>query len=219
MKNEKTVLLTGFEPFDDADVNPSQKVAEALHDRIVAGHRVVAAVLPTAFTAAARELRRLLEQHRPALVLALGQAGGRDGISIERVAINVIDARIADNAGDQPIDRPVIRDAPAAYFSTLPIKAMCQRLRDAHIKAHISNTAGTFVCNQVFFALAHATATHEPAVRGGFVHLPYLPEQARGKRRAAPRMSLQRMILATRLCLQTALTTKKDLRIAAGATH
>ncbi len=219
MSDEKTVLLTGFEPFDKAAVNPSQKIAEALHGRIVAGHRIVGAVLPTTFARTSRELQRLLKTHRPALVVALGQAGGRDGISIERVAINIVDARIADNAGAQPIDRPIIKGAPAAYFSTLPIKAMRERLREAHIKAHISNTAGTFVCNQVFFALAHVIAEQQPPVRGGFIHVPFLPEQTRGKHRHAPRMTLQRMILAIRLCLDAALTTKKDLRIAAGATH
>jgi pyroglutamyl-peptidase len=212
------VLVTGFEPFAGEAVNPSQEIARALDGRVVAGHRIVGAVLPTEFEQALPELDALIMQHHPRLVLALGQAGGRDGISLERVAINLVDARIADNAGAQPVDVPVAADGPNAYFSMLPIKAMLVRLRAAQIRAAISHTAGTFVCNQVFYGLAHALATRHRGVRGGFVHVPYLPEQAE-RHAGAPSMPLETMIEAVRLCLETALTTAGDLHFAAGETH
>jgi pyroglutamyl-peptidase len=218
MTREAVALLVGFEPFAGDEINPSQQIVAAIDGEIIAGHRVVGATLPTEFSRAATRIEELIHQHHPAVVVAMGQAGGRDGISIERVAINVIDARIADNAGDRPIDVAVIDGAPAAYFSTLPIKAILQALRESQIPAAISNSAGTFVCNQVFFALAHVLATHHPHLRGGFVHVPFLPEQAK-RRENAPSMELPMMIEAARICLHIALTTTKDLSLAAGTTH
>ena len=208
-------LVTGFDPFGAEAVNPSQQIAQTLDGRIIAGHRIVGAVLPTEFGAALPALEKLLRKHRPALVLALGLAGGREGISLERVAVNLIDARIADNAGLQLVDVPVVENAPNAYFSTLPIKVMLQRLRDANIPATLSQTAGTFVCNQVFFGLLHGIRRRRGA-RGGFVHVPYLPEQA-ARHAGAPGMPLETMVVAVRLCLQAALTTTADEHYAAGS--
>ena len=210
-----TVLLTGFEPFAGETENPSLAIARALDRKRVAGHRIVGAALPTEFARSLSVLETLLKQHRPALVLAVGQAGGRSQIALERVAINLIDARIADNADDQPVDVPVIRDAPNAYFSTLPLKAMLLRLHAAGIPAALSHSAGTFVCNQVFFGLVHHLATHKPHARGGFVHVPYLPQQA-ARHDNAPSMALPTMIEAIRLCIEAALTTGDDLHYAAG---
>ncbi|HEY2394882.1 MAG TPA: pyroglutamyl-peptidase I [Rudaea sp.] len=212
------VLLTGFEAFADETENPSLLIARTLDGELIAGRRVVGAALPTEFARALVELEALIDAHRPALVLAVGQAGGRAEISLERVAINLIDARIKDNAGGQPVDVPVIDGAPNAYFSTLPLKAMLKRLHEAQIPAALSHTAGTFVCNQVFFGLAHRLATKQRRLRGGFVHVPYLPEQA-ARHPGTPSLSLTTMIEAIRLCLQTALTTRSDLHFAAGATH
>jgi pyroglutamyl-peptidase len=209
------VLLTGFAPFGGEPVNPSQEIARALDGATLAGQRVIGAVLPTEFARALPALYDLLDAHRPTLVLATGQAGGRAGISLERVAINLIDARIADNAGAQPIDVPVVENAPKAYFSTLPLKAMLARLRAAGLPAAISYSAGTFVCNQVFFGLAHRLAKRRRGTRGGFVHVPYLPEQA-ARHAPAPAMPLADMIAAVRLCLEVALTVREDLRDSAG---
>src|SRR5690606_39155298 len=139
----KTVLLTGFEPFGGATVNPSWLAVSALHGQRVLGHRLVAAQVPTVFGASLRALDTLIEQHRPALVICVGQAGGRAAISLERVAINVDDAPIADNAGVQPIDTPVHADAPTAYFTGLPIKAIHAALQQAGIAVEVSQTAGT----------------------------------------------------------------------------
>jgi len=175
--------------------------------------------LSCVFGQALRELDAALEQHAPALVVCLGQAGGRPEISIERVAINVDDARIPDNRGHQPVDDAVVAGGPAAYFSTLPIKALAHDLRAAGVAASVSNTAGTFVCNHVFYALMHRLAT-VPALaraRGGFVHVPYTPEQAAG--REVPAMALATQVEGIREALRSALRTRDDLRETAGREH
>lgn len=170
------ILVTGFEPFGGQSLNPSWEVARALHGTLVDGAQVTAVQLPCVFADALPALQEALARHRPDIVLALGQAEGRCDFSVERVAINVMDARIPDNAGEQPIDVPVIAGGPAAYFSTLPIKSLVAGLKAAGFAASVSQTAGTFVCNQVFYALQHALAGQ--GVHSGFVHLPLLPEQA-----------------------------------------
>jgi pyroglutamyl-peptidase len=152
-------------------------------------------------------------------VLCVGQAGGRPAISVERVAINVIDAQITDNDGAQPVDAPVVRSGPAAYFSTLPIKAMHADLQAAGIAAEISQTAGTFVCNQVFYALMHALAQMPaPRPRGGFVHVPFVPEQL-GELRGIAAMPLETMVAGLRVAIACALRTRCDARVVGGATH
>jgi len=170
------ILLTGFEPFGGQSLNPSWEVARALHGLQLQGAQVVAVQLPCVFARALPALQQALSQHTPGIVLALGQAEGRCDFSVERVAINVMDARIPDNAGAQPIDVPVIAGGPAAYFSTLPIKSLVAGLRASGFPASVSQTAGTFVCNQVFYGLQHALMDH--GVHSGFMHLPLLPEQA-----------------------------------------
>jgi pyroglutamyl-peptidase len=199
------ILVTGFEPFGDEAINPSAEVARALHGRTIDGVRVVGVVLPCVFGQAIDALRAALDLHRPQLVLALGQAAGRAGFSLERVAINVDDARIPDNAGAQPIDVPVLTRGATAYFATLPIKAMCAALRDAGHPAEVSNSAGTFVCNHVFYGLQHALRRRR-SVRSGFMHLPLLPEQVAASGSAvAPSLPLAQMIDGTALALTTAL--------------
>lgn len=213
------ILLTGFEPFGGEAVNPSWRVAQALHgSRIGGGATVFAACLPTVFGAAAGRLRQALDESGATLVLALGQAAGRSEMSLERVAINLDDARIADNAGSQPIDSPVVPGAPAAYFTTLPIKAMVLAMREAGCPAGVSYSAGTFVCNHVFFALMHELA-RRPGVRGGFMHVPLLPQQAARQGGAAPpSLALAEMVAGVRVALATALDTAHDLRHSEGVT-
>lgn len=171
------VLLTGFEPFDGEPVNASWEVVRALEGATLGGHRIVTRCLPSTFTKAFATLESAMREQDPAAVVAVGQAGGRGKISLERVAINLIDARIPDNDGAQPIDEPVVPGAPNAYFSTLPIKAMLLALQEAGHPAEISYTAGSYVCNQVFFALCHALR-ERPDIPAGFVHLPFLDIQA-----------------------------------------
>lgn len=211
------ILVTGFEPFGGEAVNPAAEVAKALHGRTVDGVPLVGAVLPCVFGTSLDALRALLAVHRPCLVLALGQAAGRSGFSLERVAINVDDARIPDNAGAQPVDEPVVARAPAARFTTLPVKAMVAALRAAGHPAEVSNSAGTFVCNHVFYGLQHALRARRSA-RSGFMHLPLLPEQAARGANPAPSLPLAQMIDGTTLAVATALRVPVgDLRATEGA--
>ncbi|HZY16052.1 MAG TPA: pyroglutamyl-peptidase I [Ramlibacter sp.] len=207
-----TVLVTGFDPFGGSSVNPSWNAVQALHGRELAGHRLVGAELPTVFGASLVRLEALMEEHQPRLVVCTGQAGGRAAISLERVAINVDDARIADNAGAQPVDTAIVPAGPAAYFGTLPIKAMLQALQRAGVPAEVSQTAGTFVCNHVFYGLMHLLAQPRwQGVRGGLVHLPWLPQQGE------PSMPLAGIVRGLELAIACALATPHDIRKEAGA--
>jgi len=212
------VLLTGFEPFGGESSNSSQEIVRALDGKRVLGHRIVGAVLPVAFVPAPLQLAELIDRHQPSVVLALGQAGGRSELSLERIAINLIDARIRDNEGLQPIDEAVVAGAPDAYFSSLPLKAMQARLQALGIPAALSLTAGSYLCNQVFFALAHLIATRHAGIRGGFIHVPWLPQQAAGHP-GQPSMALDTMIAGVRAALECALASSQDLHVAGGATH
>ena len=209
------ILVTGFEPFGGEVLNPSAQVAQALHGRRIGGAAVIGMVLPCAFGEAIATLREALATHRPQLVLALGQAGGRCDLSLERVAINLDDARIADNCGAQPIDEAVVVGGPAAFFTTLPVKAMAAALRLAGYPASVSHSAGTFVCNHVFYGLQHLLAD-APSVRSGFMHLPYLPEQA-AHHAGAPSLALATMIDGVAAALAAALMTVRDARVSEGA--
>ena len=211
----KTVLLTGFEPFGGEAVNPSQEIARHWHGRMIGGHQVVGALLPCVFGAAITELKKQICTTRPVLVICVGQAGGRADITPERVAINVDDARIADNAGRQPVDRPIVRGGPAAYWSTLPIKAIVAALRKHGIPASVSQTAGTFVCNHVFYGLMDALRPKR-GVRGGFIHVPFLPEQAK---KGQPSLPLETMVEAIGVAIATALMTHRDVKSGGGQTH
>ena len=211
----KTVLLTGFEPFAGEAINPSGEIARELHGAEIAGHRVIGALLPCVFGAAMVELKKQIRATKPVLILCVGQAGGRTEITPERVAINVDDARIADNAGRQPVDRPIVRGGPAAYWSTLPIKAIVAELRRREIPAAVSQTAGTFVCNHVFYGLMHGLRGQKK-VRGGFIHVPFLPEQAKAGQAS---LSLEVMTAAIVSAIEVAVRTKRDARAGGGATH
>lgn len=214
LKPVPTVLLTGFAPFEGATTNPSWQAVRALRNRRIAGHRIVARELPTEFGASLKVLRAAIRDTKPRLVLCVGLATGRERISLERVAINVDDARIPDNAGAQPVDVAVVEDGPAAYFATLPLKAMLVALREAGIPAEVSQSAGTFVCNHVFYGLMHALR-RRPAVRAGFIHVPYPAAETS----ADTSLTLQRVAEALRIAISTALTTRHDPRVAAGTEY
>ncbi|KJH68835.1 pyroglutamyl-peptidase I [Chromobacterium violaceum] len=209
----KTVLLTGFEPFGGETVNPSWEAARQLDGETIAGARVHARLLPCVFGAALDELYRQLDALRPDVAIAVGQAGGRPDIAVERVAINVDDARFPDNAGRQPIDEPVVANGPAAYFSTLPIKAIVAGLRERGLPATVSQSAGTFVCNHVMYGLLHRGGP-----RAGFIHLPFLPEQAI-RHPGAFSLQLDDCVAALRLAVELSLTRGKDEKREGGTIH
>lgn len=214
----RTVLVAGFEPFGGEAINPAWEAIKALNGVEVApGYRVITQLLPCVFDQARVVLMEATRSVQPDIVIAVGQAGGRPDISFERVAININDARIADNSNQQPIDTPVDVDGPAAYFSTLPIKAMMLALQAQGIPASISNTAGTFVCNHVFYGLMHSLRD-QPDVRAGFIHIPYLPLQAT-RYPGAPSMALEQMAAGLRFAIQAAIATDVDTAAPAGALH
>lgn len=220
----KTVLITAFEPFGGELVNPSWEAVSHLHERMVCGAKVMAKQLPCAFGDALTALYAAIEELKPDLVIAVGQAGGRTDVTIERVGINVDDARIPDNLGNQPIDEAIVEGGPVAYFSTLPIKAIVEGIREAGIPASVSQTAGTYVCNHVMYGLMHylekhnSLAKNKTKIRGGFIHIPYLPEQA-VKHPGVASMPAATVILALEMALSIALTVEKDIRLEGGATH
>lgn len=212
---KRMILLTGFAPFGGEPVNPSWQAVKQLQGWQPDEETEVQAVeLPCVFGQSLEVLRSALARLDPVLVIALGQAGGRTAISLEKVAINYQDARIADNAGNQPLGEPVMADESTAYFTNLPLKAILQQLRHQGIPAEISYSAGTFVCNHVFYGLMQAVAT-TPQVRAGFVHIPYLPEQA-ARLGGVASMTTEMVVTALKQVVQLSLLQHDDLVLAAG---
>ena len=200
------VLVTGFEPFGGEEINPSWEAVSGLPDEI-GGAEIVKHQLPVTFNGVRRILPRLIVGERPEVVILTGQAGGRPNITVERVAINVMDSKMPDNEGFAPEDEPVFDGAPAAYFATLPIKAIVSALREAKIPAGISNTAGTYVCNTAMFTALHTIAVAGMETRAGFIHVPFSHEQALEKPR--PSMALDTIREAI------AVAVKKSLELTA----
>ena len=207
-------LVTGFDAFGGDKVNPSALAVRQLK-RKLGGVVVHTAVLPTSYARSAIALRGAIHEVRPDIVLCVGQAGGRSELCLERVAINVQDARIKDNDGKQPIDRPVVREGPPAHFATLPIKACVAAMRKAGLPAAVSNTAGTFVCNHIFYALMDIAAGHPIAMRGGFLHIPYVPEQA-ARLGTAPSMALDDIVRGIEIVVAVSATRQSDLHTVEG---
>lgn len=207
------VLLTGFEPFTGDAVNPSEEAVHLVALRWSGPEELITAVLPVTFAGAAARMRELLAEHRPDVVVATGLAGGRSGIGVERVAINLADARIPDNSGAQPLDEPSIPGAPAAHFGTLPAKTAVRALRDAGIPAQVSFSAGTFVCNHTFFVLMDAAPQ---GVRAGFVHVPWSTEHGPS---GAPSLPSATIAQAVELVVRTTLATEADEHLPGGALH
>lgn len=199
-----TVLLSGFEPFDGAATNASWRAVSVLRDVWDGAEPLVAVELPCTFAGAWPALRAAIEEHRPRVVVAVGLAGGTAAVRLERVAINVIDARIPDNAGSAPVDVPVVEDGPAAYFTTLPLKPALVAVREAGVPVAVSSTAGTYVCNATFYDLAR-WAHGQDDVRAGFVHVPAVSEPGA----PAPdggSLPLATLVRALRVVVETALS-------------
>lgn len=175
------VLITGFDPFDDEAINPAWEAVNALPD-VIDGIEVIKVQIPTVFKKSAKKLFETIEAVKPDAVICVGQAGGRFDFNVERIAINVDDARIPDNEGNQPIDEKIFEDGENAYFATLPIKAMVEEARKAGVPASVSNTAGTFVCNHIMYSLLYYISKNNLNIRGGFIHVPYIAQQVIGKK-------------------------------------
>ncbi len=172
-----TILITAFEPFQQETINATMEALSLLPDS-VCGHTLIKRTIPVVFGKAVEAVTALVDDLRPEAVICLGQASGRADVTPERVAINVMDARISDNAGEQPVDAPIREDGPAAYFSTLPVKVMVQAMKEAGVPASLSNTAGTFVCNDLMYGLLDHLARTGRNIPAGFIHIPATPAQA-----------------------------------------
>ena len=185
------ILLTAFEPFGGEKINAAQEAAALIKEEI-AGAKIVKMTVPVVFGKSIEAVVSAMRDERPDAVLCLGQAGGRMGLTPERVAINLDDARIPDNEGNQPVDQTIYPDGAPAYFSTLPVKAMVRAIQEAGVPASLSNTAGTFVCNHLMYGILYHMARYWPEMRGGFMHLPFLPEQVQD-RPGIPNLSREAM--------------------------
>ena len=223
MKDKKIkLLLTGFEPFGGDTTNPSQLLIEWVERMVQLGEwtsihevheiEIVTALLPTEFEGAKRILQQVLAQEQPDVVLSLGQAGGHSSIAVERVALNLQDARIPDNNGRQPIDELIEADGATAYMSTLPVKRLVSALRQAGIPSQVSYSAGTYVCNHVMYYVLHQAMTQYPQMKSGFVHIPYTPDQVVDKNGVAS-MSFTTMQEAVKCLVMTLAQFADELDI------
>ena len=198
------LLLTGFEPFGQESVNPSWEAVKAIPD-MVEGMEVIKVRLPVTFKGAAVMLEQAVDEFRPDVVLCVGQGSGRSEVNIERVAINMADSKKPDNDGYQPEEMPVRAEAPDAYFSNLPVKRLVEALHEAGVPAVVSNSAGAYVCNSVFYTALHLVHYKYPDMRAGFVHIPYLPCQVVEKNKQ-PSMGTETVVLALETILHTLAT-------------
>jgi pyroglutamyl-peptidase len=198
----KKVLLTGFEPFGGASFNPSGAVIQEIAEHGIAGIEIVTAILPVEFKRSAEILINLIETHQPSVVISLGQAEGRDFIGPEQVAINLADARIADNAGVKLENQPINVGAADGYFSTLPIRAIADEVSSLGIKAKISYSAGAFICNEIFFTTQ--AFLQESTVISGFIHLPLAPNQAE-EFPGLPTMPIEDQVKAIRAAIKVSV--------------
>lgn len=211
------VLITGFDPFDGEDVNPAFEAVQQMNDSI-GQIDIIKLELPTVFNQSLELLEKAIQEEEPDIVLCIGQAGGRFDITIEKVAINLNEARIPDNEGQMPLEEVIRVDGDTAYFTNLPIKAMLRDLKANYIPASISYSAGTFVCNHVFYGLMYMINKEFPHIKGGFIHVPFLPEQVIDKHQK-PYMSLDMIVKALELMVTSISLNDEDISLRAGETH
>ena len=212
------ILVTGFDPFGGEKVNPALEAVKSLPS-VIHGSEIRWVEIPTVFYKSAEVLEAEIVRYQPDVVLCIGQAGGRASLTPERVAINQDDGRIPDNQGNQPIDTPIRLDGEAAYFSTLPIKAMVQAIKEEGLPASVSNSAGTFVCNHLMYQALYLADKKFPNMRAGFMHIPYMTEQVINKPNTAS-MNLSDIVKGIEAAIGAIVDYKdKDLKIVGGATH
>ena len=208
------VLITGFDPFGGESINPALEAVKALPDTIV-GAEIIKLEIPTVFRKSLEKIEENIIKHSPDIVISIGQAGGRFGVTPERVAINIDDARIEDNEKNQPIDITIFEDGETAYFTNLPIKAMVKEMQDGGIPASVSNTAGTFVCNHVMYGIMYMIDKKYPNIKGGFIHVPYIPSQVVTKPNM-PSMSASDITKGLKLCIKAAIENNEDVKVVGG---
>lgn len=212
------ILITGFDPFGGDRINPAYEAVKQLPN-VLKGAQLIKLEIPTVFRKEGEVLKRKIEEHKPDAVICVGQAGGRSGISVEKVAINLMEARIPDNEAQQPSDEPVCEDGENAYFATVPVKAMVKYIREQGIPARVSYTAGTYVCNDAMYRLLYMIDKDYPQIRGGFIHVPYLPEQVIDLRDGTPSMSAEMIAKALECAIEAVVDNQEDLKLVMGETH
>ena len=207
------IIVTGFDPFGGEKINPSIECVKALPE--IEGVELIRLELPTVFNESAKRLNEVINDVKPDAVLSVGQAGGRPGITMERIAINVDDARIPDNISQQPIDEAIQLDGEAAYFTTLPIKRIVKAIREAGILAEVSNSAGTFVCNHIMYQALFAATKADKPFKAGFMHIPFIPEQTTDK----PSLPLEESTKAVQIAIETIrdYINDEDIKVQEGA--
>ncbi|EJV9421920.1 pyroglutamyl-peptidase I [Vibrio vulnificus] len=208
----RKILVTGFEPFGGESLNPSLELVKVLTQKERTNIEIIGCQVPVVRHQSISTVIEAIEQHEPELVFMIGQASGRAAITPERVAINLDDYRIEDNAGHQPVDEPIIATGPAAYFSTLPVKAITHALQQAGIPCQLSHSAGTFVCNHLFYGIQHYLQARP--IRSGFIHIPLLPEQVSASNQ--PSMSLETLARGLEMMIMTCLETEQDTKLTGG---
>ena len=209
------LLLTAFSPFGGEKINPSLEAVKLLKDKILETD-IIKLEVPTVFGKSIKIVADAIEKEKPDYVLCIGQAGGRYGITPERVAINIDDARIPDNEGNQPIDRPIFADGEPAYFSNLPVKAMVEEIRKEGLPASLSNSAGTYVCNHLMYGVLYSLSKKYYGVKGGFIHVPFIPEQTVDKP-DKPSMSLTDIVRGLEAAIRAISRNKEDMKSTEGS--
>lgn len=212
------IMITGFDPFGGEPVNPAFEAIKLMPDEI-GGAQIVKLEVPTVFRKAGKTLEEGIEKELPDAVICVGQAGGRSGMSVEKVAINLQDARIPDNEGNQPIDEAIKEDGATAYFAAVPVKAMVAKMRENGIPAFVSYTAGTYVCNDLMYSLLYLADKKYPNIRGGFIHVPYAMGQTVDKPNGTPAMALEAIAKGLECAVLALIENKDDISAAMGTTH
>lgn len=210
------LLLTGFEPFGGEAINPSLEAVRRTPD-LLEGIEILKLTVPCVFDRCGPVIEAAVRAHRPHAVLCVGQAGGRAGVTVERVAVNLADAAIPDNAGAQPVDAPLRAGGPAAYFASIPVKAVVRAVEGQGIPCALSYTAGTYVCNCLLYRVLDLAAREFPALRAGFVHLPYAEQQLPGKPDGTPALPLEAMVRALTAAARAVAAQQTDLAVGMGA--
>ncbi|MBQ5782880.1 MAG: pyroglutamyl-peptidase I [Oscillospiraceae bacterium] len=212
------ILVTGFDPFGGQAINPAFEAVKLLPD-CIGGAEIVKIEIPTVFGKCAAKVEEAIEAHMPDCVLCVGQAGGRSSITVEKVAINYADARIADNEGNQPLDCKIVPDGENAYFATLPVKAMVENCRSKGIPANLSFTAGTYVCNDVMYRLLYMTHTKYHHIKGGFIHVPFAVQQVTNYGDGMASWEVSTIAKGLEYAIEAIANNKEDANIAMGTTH
>lgn len=203
------LLITGFDPFGGESVNPASEVVLDLDSKEIKGCEIVAEEIPTVYGKAADVVRELIDEVEPDVVLHIGQASGIHGIRVERVAVNIDDARIEDNEGNQPIDEVIVDEGSTAYWTTIPTRKIVEAIKEAGIPSFLSYTAGTFVCNHVIYSTANYVDENDLPIHYGFIHVPFLPEQAVDKDNQPPSMAKETIKEALIVALETIIEEGK----------